>query len=115
MSKVTNGFALFLTLGALAACGGGGENKTDTGSDPTVEDKPITTDCVESVAAGFTDAGSLEGQGDGVGAGASGGGDIGAGGALGRFRSVKVTMQRLNDQSAQAVVGKTDERGFATL
>ncbi|MFK7962829.1 MAG: hypothetical protein AB8C46_02585, partial [Burkholderiaceae bacterium] len=47
--------------------------------------------------------------------GASGGGDIGAGGALGRFRSVKVTMQRLNDQSAQAVVGKTDERGFATL
>lgn len=112
----------------LAACGGGGgdtptEVENDPATDPAASDPIIEAGCVESISPGYS--GSLDpsanggeadadGAGNGVGVG-DGSGSVGAGGSLGRFRNVKISMLRLVGADQKTVTGKSDDRGLATL
>lgn len=100
----------------LAACGGGG------GADPVIV--ADDGDCKRLIEKGFNSDravgadGVQEGQGgDGSGGGGDGGAGegIGAGGALGQFRNVKVIARNPTDGSVIAE-GETDtEMGMATV
>ncbi len=102
-----------VSVGAVvltAGCGGGG----------VIERDPVSKDCVPGIVTGFTGkfddkpvmVVNEEGV-EGVGSPGEGATGIGAGGALGQFVNVKITVEFASGQKYSAMVG--NEKGMVTI